>query len=379
MAGALDGIRVLEVANYLTGPYAAMLLGDLGADVIKVEPPDGGDPFRGWEKDGYSSNFRSVNRNKRSITLDLKSDRGRDILLKLADRADVLIQNFRPQVVGRLGFDYAVVAQRNPRIIYCSISGFGEEGPGSELPGYDTVGQALTGMLSLMTDMNDPRPVGISLADHVTGLFACYGILAALVARHRSGVGQEVKTSLLQAGVSFVQEAASRYFTTGVVPTRQTRVHSAQVFAFLAGDGKPFVVHLSSPPKFWDALTDAIRRPELRSDARFIDRPARIKHYAALRVILASTFAGEPRQTWLSRLRERDVPCAPIQSIAEVFDDPQVQALGLMVTFDHPHVGKVRLSDSAISLAATPITHRSAPPIAGEHTDQILNELGVPR
>ena len=373
MAGALNGIRVLEIANYLTGPYASMLLGDLGAQVIKVEPPDGGDPFRGWEAHGYSSNFRCVNRNKRSVTLDLKSEEGRNILLRLADRSDVLIQNFRPLVVRRLGIDYPTVSKRNPGLIYCSISGFGDD---SDEPGYDTVGQARSGLLSLLTDLDAPTPVGISLADHITGVFACNGILAALLARQQTGVGQLVTTSLLQSCVSFAQEAASRYFTTGDTPTRLTRVRSAQVFAFRAGDGLPFVVHLSSPPKFWEGLTRAIERPELQQDVRFIDRAARIRNYDQLREILVSTFLSGTRQRWLTRLQDFDVPCAPIHSIGEVFDDSLVRAMGMQVTLMHPTMGDVQLSGSPITLDRTPISYRSAPPLAGEHTDEILRELG---
>ncbi|MGH7179873.1 MAG: CaiB/BaiF CoA transferase family protein [Tepidisphaeraceae bacterium] len=372
MSGALDNIRVLEVASYLTGPYASMLLGDFGADVIKVEAP-GGDPFRGWEEHGYSSNFRSVNRNKRSITIDLKQDRGREILLRLADRADVLIQNFRPGVVGRLAIDYDSVSARNPRIVYCSISGFGE---GSDEPGYDTIGQAASGLLSLMTDLTDPRPIGISLSDHVTGLFACQGILAALLSRERTGLGEHVQTSLLRAGVSFAQEAASRYFTTGVTPTRETRVRSALVFAFLASDKLPFVVHLSSPAKFWEALTDAVGLPRLRSDPRFVDRDSRIKNYPVLREVLADVFAGAPRESWLSRLRQRDVPCGPIRDMSEVFADPQVAAMGMPVCLNHPVMQQVRCSGSALEMRRTPVSYRAAPPLAGQHTDEILTELG---
>ncbi|HEY7089124.1 MAG TPA: CoA transferase [Tepidisphaeraceae bacterium] len=376
MSGALDGIKILEVANYLTGPFAAMLLADMGAAVIKVEPREGGDPFRGWEEHGYSSHFCCVNRNKRSIGLDLQNDQGREILLRLADRSDVLIENHRPGVMKRLGADYISISARNPKIIYCSISGFGDEGPASDLPGYDTIGQARSGLLSLLTDLSDPKPMGISLSDHVTGLYACNGILAALHARNQTGRGQEVNTSLLQAGVSFAQEATARYFTTGTPPTRETRVRSAQVFAFLAGDRLPFVVHLSSPPKFWKGLTEAIGQPGLQNDERFCERPSRIKNYDALKEILAKTFATEPRETWLTRLRAHDVPCSPIQSMADVFNDPQVQALGMHLKLRHPTQGEVNLSGSGVNLGDTPVTHRSAPPLLGEHTDEVLAELG---
>jgi crotonobetainyl-CoA:carnitine CoA-transferase CaiB-like acyl-CoA transferase len=375
MNGALDGIKVLEVANYLTGPFAAMLLADMGAQVIKVEPREG-DPFRGWEEHGYSSHFRCVNRNKRSLALDLHTDAGREILLLLADRSDVLIENHRPGVMRRLGADYTSVAARNPKIIYCSICGFGETGPDSDLPGYDTIGQARSGLLSLLTDPSDPQPMGISLSDHVTGLYACNGILAALLARDRTGKGQEVKTSLLQASISFAQEAAARYFETGNAPSRHTRVHSAQVFAFLAGDSLPFVVHLSSPPKFWKGLTEAIGQPGLQDDQRFRDRPARIKNYDELREILAKAFAAQSRETWLKRLREHDVPCSPIHSMADVFLDPQVQALGMHLQLHHPTMGEVQLSDSGVTLAGTPVIHRYAPPLLGEHMNAILAELG---
>jgi len=227
-----------------------------------------------------------------------------------------------------------------------------------------------------MPDLDAPRPVGIAIADLATGVSACHGVLAALFARERTGRGQRVETSLLQAGVSFTQEAASRYFTTGRVPDRQTRVRAAQVFAFTAGDGKPFVIHLSSPPKFWHGLTDAVGRPELRDDARFKDRPSRVEHHDALRETLADLFRAQPRETWLRRLQDRDVPCAPVHSLDEVFNDPQVRALGMPVTRAHPAMGEVRLSGSAVRMSETPVRYDLAPPLAGEHTDAVLRGLG---
>src|SRR5262245_39003156 len=218
MAGALDGIVVLEVAGYLSGPYATMLLGDLGADVIKVERPGGGDPFRKWDTDGYSATFASVNRNKRSIVLDLRTAAGRDALRGLAERADVLVCNLRSSAVRELELGYEELAARNPRLVYCSISGFGDDGPLAEQPGYDTVGQAMGGLLALVAGDEEPQIPDISLSDHVTGVFACHGILAALVARERTGRGQKVETSLLQATISFVQEAAARALATGEAP-----------------------------------------------------------------------------------------------------------------------------------------------------------------
>jgi formyl-CoA transferase len=232
------------------------------------------------------------------------------------------------------------------------------------------------GLLSLLTDLEAPAPVGISLSDHITGMFACYGILAALHARERTGEGQRVTTSLLQATASFVQEAAARFFATSVAPTRETRVQAAQVYAFAGGDGLPFVVHLSSPPKFWEGLTAAIGRLDLRDDPRFRDRPARIRHYPALRAELAALFAGGPRETWLQRLREHGVPCAPIRTVDEVFADPNLRRLGMPVELEHPRMGTVRSSGNPVGLGATPASCRRAPPLLGEHTAEILDELG---
>jgi formyl-CoA transferase len=376
MAVALENITVLELAGYLSGPYAGMLLADLGAEVIKVEPVQGGDPFRGWEEQGYGSTFCAVNRNKRSLALDLKADEGRAILLQLAKRADVLIENFRPDVAQRLGIADETLREMNPGLVYCSISGFGTEGPYRDWPGYDTVGQAMGGLASLLTDPDSPQPVGISLSDHVTGLFACYGILAALFARERTGRGQYVTTSLLGATASFVQEAAARFFATGVVPDRETRARTAQVYAFVAGDRRPFVVHLSAPSKFWEGLTMALDQPELREDPRFCDRPARIRNYDLLRSLLASRFASAPRESWLARLRKRGVPCSPIRSIDEVFTDPSIRDLGLIVELDHPRQGPVRCSGNPVRLATTPVAYRLPPPLLGEQTDDILLGLG---
>ena len=278
----LAGVRVVELASYVTGPYAAALLADMGADVVKVEERTEGDPLRNWAKGGYSAVFRSVNRGKRSIGLDVRTPAGREVLLALIDRADVFVENARPGVAERLGCGYETVSARNPRLVYCSVSGFGAHGPYRDRPGYDTVGQAMSGLLGLLTDFEDPRPMGVSLSDHVTGVFACYGILAALVGRAADGQGRHVETSLLRATTAFVAENAARYLDDGEVPTRATRAHIAQAYAFVAGDGLPFVVHLSSPQKFWASLTRAIERPELFDDPRFADRNRRVTHYDEL-------------------------------------------------------------------------------------------------
>ena len=288
-AGAIGGIRVLEFANYVSGPYAGMLLSDLGAEVIKIESPDGGDPFRNWGKTDYNGTFGSMNRNKKSVTLDLKTQAGQAAARRLALGADVIIENFRAGALERLGLGYEALAVDNPRLVYCSITGFGSNGPYRSRPGYDTVGQAMSGLLAVLTDRNAPQPMGVSLSDHLAGTFAAYGILAALLARATSGRGQKVETSLLQATLSFLGENASNYFEDGRVPTRATRCQRAQVFAFTAGDGKPFVIHLSSPEKFWRGLLKATDREALGTDDRFRNREGRTEE---LRRALRGTHEG---------------------------------------------------------------------------------------
>ncbi|MEX2548014.1 MAG: CaiB/BaiF CoA-transferase family protein [Chloroflexota bacterium] len=377
MTGPLVGLSVVEVASYVTGPYACALLADMGAQVVKVEPMEQGDPFRGWGKGGYSPTFRSVNRGKRSLSLDLRSAAGRDIVLELAARADVLVENHRPGTVERLGIGYEEVRRRNPRIVYCSISGFGSSGPYRDRPGYDTVGQAVSGLLSLLTDLDRPRPMGISLSDHLTGLYACYGILAALVGRSVNGEGRLVETSLLQATTAFLAENAARYFAEGDVPTRETRAEIAQAYAFVCGDGLPFAIHLSSPPKFWEGLTEAIGRPDLRDDARFVDRAARVRHYRALEEILAQAFATAPRAEWLERLDRHDVPAGPINRLDEVFVDPGVRHLGLTQEVVHPTAGAMTLLGAGVTVAGHDEASIAPPPLLGEHTDEILGEIGI--
>ena len=376
MSGALQGIRVLEIGSYVTGPYAGMLLGDLGADVIKVENKPHGDPFRGWGRELLNPTFCSLNRNKKSITLNLKTSEARDIFLKLADDADVIIENLRTGSVDGLGIGYETIRSRNQRIVYCSISGFGSEGPYAQLPAYDTIGQAMGGLLSLLTDLNDPKPMGISLADHLTGIFASYGILAALHARTITGEGQLVETSLLQSMVSFVQENAANYFEESLVPRRDTRPRGPQAHCFIAGDGLPFVIHLSSPEKFWVGLTDAVGLPEMRDDPRFADRPSRSRHYDELHDILADAFSSASRETWIIKLREQDVPCSPLNTLEEVFHDPQVEALGMSIDLERPGGAPVRVTGSPIRLSATPPTYDLRPPMLGEHTEEVLQSLG---
>ena len=376
MSGALAGIKVVEAASYVTGPFASQLLADMGAEVIKIEEPKRGDPFRGWGERNYAATFCSLNRNKRSITLDLRNDEATEIARKLAARVDVLIQNFRPGVMDKRGLGYDDIKKLNPKIVYCSISGFGPKGPYRDMPGYDTVGQARSGLLSLLTDPGKPQGMGISFSDHLTGMYACYGVLGALMNRMLTGEGQHVETSLLRASVSFISENAARYFETGHVPRRKHRTTTAGVFAFEDQEGLPFVLHMSSPDKFWFGLFDVVGKPEWARDPRFNNRKSRIENYDALVEQLQPIFRGGRRDEWLGRLTAKDVPAAPINTLDEVFDDPQVREYGFPVEIAHPKMGKMKLVGNAVDMSRTPPSIDRPPPVLGEHTEEILTSLG---
>jgi crotonobetainyl-CoA:carnitine CoA-transferase CaiB-like acyl-CoA transferase len=376
MSGALVGIKVVEAASYVTGPFASQLLADMGAEVIKIEEPKRGDPFRGWGERNYAATFCSLNRNKRSITLDLRNDEATEIARKLAARVDVLIQNFRPGVMDKRGLGYDDIKKLNPKIVYCSISGFGPKGPYRDMPGYDTVGQARSGLLSLLTDPGKPQGMGISFSDHLTGMYACYGVLGALINRMLTGEGQHVETSLLRASVSFISENAARYFETGHIPRRKHRTTTAGVFAFEDQEGLPFVLHMSSPDKFWFGLFDVVGKPEWARDPRFNNRKGRIENYDLLVEQLQPIFRGGRRDEWLGRLTAKDVPAAPINTLDEVFDDPQVREYGFPVEIAHPKMGKMKLVGNAVDMSRTPPSIDRPPPVLGEHTEEILTSLG---
>lgn len=373
----LDNTIVVECATFVTGPYATALLADLGARVIKIESPPEGDPYRYFASDAvFSFNFAHLNRNKESLALDLKSPKGKEICFELLERADVFVENFRPGTADRLGLGYSTLRRLNPKLVYCSISAFGESGPYAEKPGFDTLGQATSGLLSLLSDSQDPKVMGMAVSDYVTGLSAGYGILGALLARANSGVGCRVETSLLQATLSFIGETAAGFLRTGNVPDRMARVKNAHAFAFICQDGKPLVIHCSVPEKFWHALLKAVDRMDIATDERFSTREARRRHYESLEQTLAPTFKTKSRDEWLRILDFNDVPAAPLYNIAEVLDDPQVKHLGLTEELEHPNAGKLKFVggpvrfDSLIAIQSVP------PPMVGEHSGKVLRELG---
>lgn len=374
---ALADITVIECSTFVTGPYAAALLADLGARVIKIEAPPDGDPYRYFAPDPYfSPNFAHLNRNKESLALDLKTAEGKKVCLELVKKADVFVENFRPGTAERLGLGYEALRSLNHRLVYCSISAFGQSGPYADKPGFDTLGQAMSGLLSVLTDANQPTVMGIALSDYTTGISAGYGILGALFARQKTGGGCRVETSLLRATLSFIGESAAGYLRTGQIPDRQARVKNAHAFAFLAKDGLPLVIHCSVPEKFWLALLKAADRMELADDERFKTREARRKHYAELEKELEPIFAVRTRSEWLKRLEENDVPAAPLYNVAEVLADKQVEHLGLVEEIEHPKAGRLKFVGSGVSYAGLSKEKGKPPPLLGEHTATVLNELG---
>jgi crotonobetainyl-CoA:carnitine CoA-transferase CaiB-like acyl-CoA transferase len=373
----LDHITVIECATFVTGPYATALLAELGARVIKIESAPDGDPYRYFAPDPvFSFNFAHLNRNKESLVLDLKSERGNEIALELLKRADVFVENFRPGTAERLGLGYDSLSALNPRLIYCSITAFGQSGPYAEKPGFDTLGQAMSGLLSLLSDPNDPKVMGVAVSDYVTGLSAGYGILGALLARANSGVGCRVETSLLQATLSFIGETAAGYLRTGNVPDRMARVKNAHAFAFVCQDGKPLAIHCSVPEKFWLALLQAAGRMDIAADDRFTSREKRRQNYEALEQTLAPTFKSKRRSEWLQVLENYDVPAVPLYNIAEVLDDPQVKHLGLTEEVVHARAGLLKFVGAPVGYNNLPRTDSAPPPLVGEHGRKILGELG---
>jgi crotonobetainyl-CoA:carnitine CoA-transferase CaiB-like acyl-CoA transferase len=306
----------------------------------------------------------------------LKAPKGKAICIELLKKADVFVENFRPGTADRLGIGYETAKALNAKLVYCSISAFGQSGPYAEKPGFDTLGQAMSGLLSLLSDPNDPKVMGMAVSDYVTGLSAGYGILAALLARNSSGVGCRVETSLLQATLSFIGETAAGYLRTGNVPNRMARVKNAHAFALVCQDGKPLAIHCSVPEKFWLALLRATERMDIAADGRFKTRDARRQNYEALEQTLAPTFRTKPRGEWLKILEAHDVPAVPLYDVAEVLDDPQVKHLGLIEEVEHPKAGKLKFVGGPVHFDNLAKKEAKPPPLVGEQSAKILRELG---
>lgn len=376
MKGVLSGVTVLEVCNFIAGPYAGMLLADMGAEVIKVENPKGGDPFRAWDLGGDIPTFWSYNRGKKSITLNLQAPEGRDIFHRLCRSKDVVLENFRPGVTKKLGIDYESLRPLNERLIYCSITGMGPTGPYAHRPAYDTVGQGLSGLLSLLMDRENPRAIGPNFSDSLGGLFAALGVLGALYAREQSGRGQYVATSMVAATLGFLIAPATEYLASGEVPGPISRPRASQTYACAGSDGLPFAIHLSSPPKFWEGLCRAFGRPELIDDARFKTRADRRRNYEALQRTLAEIAKEKPRSYWLERLEAEDVPHTPVYDMAEVFRDPHIKHMGMEIEIARENRPPIRTVRFPVDYSDTKIPHPAPPPELGQHNAEILGSLG---
>jgi crotonobetainyl-CoA:carnitine CoA-transferase CaiB-like acyl-CoA transferase len=372
--GALAGLRVIELGTFITGPCAGMMLADLGADVIKIESPEG-DPYRSYQGGHYSPHFQAYNRNKRSLALDLKKSADKELLDRLIREADVFIQNFRPGTAERLGAGVERLRGINPRLVYCSISGFGATGPYVERPSYDSVAQALSGFLSVVVDPANPQFLGPALADAITGIYAAYGVLGALVRQARQGQGALVEVSMLEAMAHFAVEPFAAFFALGAAPRSSDRPRLAQAYILKAGDGRLIAIHLSSLEKFWTGLIEALEAPELAADPRFSTRLARIDNYATLRTELSARFAKHNLAHWEARLRSQDVPYAPINSIEQVVQDPQVEHLGLIVPVEGAH-GGTQAVRPAVQFAGERAQSVRAAPLLNEHGTAIRDALG---
>jgi crotonobetainyl-CoA:carnitine CoA-transferase CaiB-like acyl-CoA transferase len=380
--GPLAGIRVLDLTRVLAGPYCAMFLGDLGAEVVKVEQPGVGDDTRGWGppfSGGESAYFLCVNRNKKSLTVDLKSDRGIALIRRLAERADVLIENFRPGAMDRFGLGDKDLRSTNPKLVYASLSGFGADGPMADIPGYDLIVQAWGGLMSITgTAESGPLKVGVAIIDLVAGLMLGKAIVAALFAREKIGVGQKIDTSLLEAEVASLINAGSNYLISGKIPGRWGNAHPTIVpyQSFQTADG--FLVLGVASEGIWKRFSAAIGKAELADDPRFLKNADRVEHRQELIATLSAIFKSGSTEYWLSVLNKGDVPCAPVQTIDQVFSAPQVLHREMLVEVDHPTAGTLKMAGVPVKFSTTPAVVRMPPPLLGQHNDEVLSSwLGM--
>ena len=374
----LNGIRVLDLSRVLAGPYCTMVLGDLGADVVKVESPDG-DETRGWGPPfakGESAYYLCVNRNKRSIVVDFKTEAGRRIIQELIRRSDVLVENFRPGTLARFSLDFASAYAINPGLVYCSISGFGQTGPLRDKRGYDFMIQAMGGLMSITGEQDgEPMKVGVAVADLFAGQNAVVAILAALQARARTGKGQHLDISLFDSQLGMLANVASNYLTSGMLPKRYGNSHANIVpyQSFKARDTS-LVIAVGNDRQF-ENLCEVIGKLDLARDPRFDTNAGRVQHRDELIATLTPIFSQRSSAEWLSRLEAAGIPCGPINTLDQVFSMPQVAAREMLIHMDHPEIGDLNLVGSPLKLGDTPVEYRLPPPRLGEHTQEVLKEI----
>ena len=390
MAGALSHIRVLDLSRVLAGPWCAQTLADLGAEVIKVERPGSGDDTRAWGppylKDAggrdttEAAYYLSCNRGKKSLTIDIASSQGQEIARRLASECDVLLENFKVGDLERYGLGYARLRALNPRLVYCSITGFGQTGPYSRRAGYDFLVQGMCGFMSITGEADDhpgggPQKAGVAVTDIMTGMYSTIAVLAALAHRERSGTGQYIDMALLDVGVGMLANMNLNYFTTGQSPRRWGNAHPNivpyQVFACLDGH----IILAAGNDSQYRKFCDIAGRTDLAEDERFSTNDARVRNRDVLVPLLENIIAGRRRDDWVSSLEAAGVPCGPINSIEQAFEDPQVRHRGMKVELPHPLAAKVPLVANPIRLSSTPVEYTAAPPTLGEHTEEILRDL----
>ncbi|MBP1931397.1 CaiB/BaiF CoA transferase family protein [Ammoniphilus resinae] len=377
---ALKNIRVIDLTQVMAGPYCSMLLADMGADVIKVEPPGKGENTRQMGPpfvNGESGAFLSVNRNKRGMTINLKTEEGKKLFHKLATTADVVVENYRPGVVRRLGIDYETLSGINPRIVYCSISGFGQTGPYSNRGGYDLIAQGMTGIMSVTGERGgNPVKCGLPITDLGAGMFACYGILTALLAREHTGKGQYVDTSLFEAGIAMSVWESTEYWYSGQIPQPTGSGHriSTPYQAFKASDGY-FTVGADAP-HHWPKFCEIIRLPNLPYDERFIDGTVRLKNLSELILLVEEQTKNQTRSYWMEKFEDAGIPAGPIQTYAESLCDEHTLSRKMVTNLEHPIAGSIKALGIPVKLSETPGEIKSPAPLLGEHTEEILQEIG---
>jgi CoA:oxalate CoA-transferase len=379
MIGMLSDIKILDLTTFLSGPYCTMILSDMGADVVKLENPLKGCATRKTPPfiNGESAYFMSLNRGKKGLTLNLKSEQGKKIFLQLVADADVLVENFRPGVMHRLGFDYERIAQVNPRIVYTSISGFGSTGPDREKGAYDMVVQGYGGIMSITGyPGGEPVRVGYSIADMAAGIYAALAITGALRVRDQIHRGQYLDLSMFDCQVALMENAIARYFATGTIPgplgSRHPSIVPFQAFKSKTGY---FTVTASTDEQFGN-LCDVTGLTDLKNDKRFGSKPDRVKNVDALVDILGKVFAENAKEYWIELLENRGVPCGPINNVKEVVESPQVKVRGMIVELDHPKAGRIKTVNSPIKASLTPVVAQSPPPLLGQDTESVLSQLG---
>ncbi|MGZ9892103.1 CaiB/BaiF CoA transferase family protein [Bordetella bronchiseptica] len=376
----LAGVRVIEICNVAAGPFCGMLLADMGADVIKIEPPGTGDTLRSWAPitDGYSENFASLNRNKRSVTLNLKNEADRDAAIELIAGADVLIENNRPGVMERLGLGYEAMRARNPRLVYCSVSAYGQSGPRSQEGGFDLTLQAMSGLMSVTGEEGGaPVKCGVPVCDFTAGLYGAFAIAAALRRVQADGQGTHIDVSMLGATLGIAALQTSQYFGTGVDPVKLGSAHprNAPYQVFRCKNG--YFGMAAGNNSLWKAVCKVVERDDLHADPRFANPTDRAEHQVALRDILEAIFAEHDSHAWLERFRQAGVPCAPINDYSEVLADPQVEHMDWVQDLELPNGVRTRTFVSPVRFDARTAGVMRRPPALGEHNDEILSALAA--